>query len=115
MSGLLALGVSHRTAPLALREQLALTEGRAVGVLNGLADGSEEFEALPDSHLGFVAEPDQRQAVNKFHDKERPAVGSHAAVQHFGDVRMVHHRQHLPLLLEALQHRLGVHARLDEL
>ena len=35
MSGLLALGVSHRTAPLALREQLALTEGRAAGVLNG--------------------------------------------------------------------------------
>ena len=36
MSGLLALGVSHRTASLALREQLALTEGRAAGVLNGL-------------------------------------------------------------------------------
>ena len=40
MSGLLALGVSHRTASLALREQLALTEGRAAGVLNGLV--SEE-------------------------------------------------------------------------
>ena len=40
MSGLLALGVSHRTAPLSLRERLALTEGRAAGVLNALA--SEE-------------------------------------------------------------------------
>jgi glutamyl-tRNA reductase len=40
MSGLLALGVSHRTAPLALREQLALTEGHAAGVLNALV--SEE-------------------------------------------------------------------------
>ena len=36
MSGLLALGVSHRTAPLSLRERLALTEGRAAGVLNAL-------------------------------------------------------------------------------
>ena len=36
MSGLLVLGVSHHTASLALREQLALTEGRAAGVLNAL-------------------------------------------------------------------------------
>src|SRR5919201_112561 len=38
MSGLLALGVSHRTAPLELREQLALTEGRAAGVLSALVE-----------------------------------------------------------------------------
>ena len=31
MSELLALGVSHRTAPLELRERLALPEGRAAG------------------------------------------------------------------------------------
>lgn len=36
MSEILALGVSHRTAPLELRERLALPEGRAVGVLNDL-------------------------------------------------------------------------------
>ena len=40
MSGLLVLGVSHRTASLSLREQLALTEGKAAGVLNALV--SEE-------------------------------------------------------------------------
>ena len=33
MSELLALGVSHKTAPLDLRERLSLTEGRAVGAL----------------------------------------------------------------------------------
>ena len=38
MSELLALGVSHKTAPLELRERLALTEGRAAGVLRELAD-----------------------------------------------------------------------------
>ena len=45
MSGLLALGVSHRTAPLALREQLALTEGRAAGVLNSLVSEESVSEA----------------------------------------------------------------------
>ena len=33
---LLALGVSHKTAPVALRERLALPEGRAAGVLSEL-------------------------------------------------------------------------------
>ena len=45
MSGLLALGVSHRTASLALREQLALTEGRAAGVLNALVSEEPISEA----------------------------------------------------------------------
>jgi glutamyl-tRNA reductase len=45
MSGLLTLGVSHRTAPLALREQLALTEGRAAGVLNALVSEEPISEA----------------------------------------------------------------------
>ena len=38
LAELLALGVSHKTAPLELRERLALTEGRAVGVLRELPD-----------------------------------------------------------------------------
>ena len=39
------LGVSHKTAPLELRERLALTEGRAVGVLGELVDRDEVLEA----------------------------------------------------------------------
>jgi glutamyl-tRNA reductase len=45
MSELLALGVSHKTAPLELRERLALTEGRAVGVLGELVEREEIAEA----------------------------------------------------------------------
>ncbi len=45
MSEILALGVSHRTAPLELRERLALTEGRATGILNELAGSEEVHEA----------------------------------------------------------------------
>ena len=48
MSELLALGVSHKTAPLNLRERLSLTEGRAVGTLGELtaSDGIHEAAAL---------------------------------------------------------------------
>jgi len=45
MSGVLALGVSHRTAPLELRERLALTEGRAAGVLNAVVGEEPISEA----------------------------------------------------------------------
>jgi glutamyl-tRNA reductase len=45
MSGLLALGVSHHTAPLELREHLALTEGRAAGVLSALVSEESISEA----------------------------------------------------------------------
>ncbi len=47
MSGeLLALGVSHKTAPLELRERLALTEGRAAAVLAELTAREEIHEAV---------------------------------------------------------------------
>ena len=45
MAELLVLGVSHKTAPLGLRERLALTEGRAVGVLGELVQTAEVSEA----------------------------------------------------------------------
>jgi glutamyl-tRNA reductase len=45
MSGLLALGVSHHTASLALREKLALTEGKAAGVLSALVTEEPISEA----------------------------------------------------------------------
>jgi len=45
MAELLALGVSHKTAPLDLRERLSLTEGRAVGALQELTATSGIHEA----------------------------------------------------------------------
>ena len=44
-SEILALGVSHKTAPLELRERLALTEGRAVGALSELTATGQVREA----------------------------------------------------------------------
>jgi glutamyl-tRNA reductase len=46
VSELLALGVSHKTAPLDIRERLALTEGRAAAVLAELTAREEIHEAV---------------------------------------------------------------------
>jgi len=46
VSELLALGVSHKTAPLELRERLALTEGRSVSVLADLTATEPISEAV---------------------------------------------------------------------
>jgi glutamyl-tRNA reductase len=45
MSELLALGVSHKTTPLDLRERLSLTEGRAAGALRELTEVAGIHEA----------------------------------------------------------------------
>ncbi len=63
MAELLALGVSHKTSPLELRERLALTEGSAVGALRELTEGDEIHEAVAISTCNrtelylFAADP----------------------------------------------------------
>lgn len=46
MSELLALGISHKTAPVALRERLAFTEAQACELAKQLAEGEEVREAV---------------------------------------------------------------------
>ncbi|HEX3263837.1 MAG TPA: glutamyl-tRNA reductase [Solirubrobacterales bacterium] len=62
MTELLALGISHKTAPLELRERVALTEGRAAGVLRELVEAREVQEVAAISTCNrtelFVAAPD---------------------------------------------------------
>ncbi len=84
-------------------------------MLHRLADRYEQFQALLGGKPGLIAEPGQRQAVDQLHDEERLAGGREAAVEDLGDVGMIHQRQRLPLLLEALHHRFGIHAGLDQL
>jgi glutamyl-tRNA reductase len=43
---LLALGISHKTAPVALRERLAFTEEQAVGLAKQIVDTPEAHEAV---------------------------------------------------------------------
>ncbi len=86
-----------------------------VGVLHRLADRHEELETLPGRELGLVAEIQERQAVDQLHDEKGLPVRRQTAVEHLGDVGVVHERERLPFLLEPLQHGPRVHSRLDEL
>ena len=45
-------------------------------------------------------------APHQFHHEIGPARLGRARIQHLGDVRMIHHRQRLPLRLEPRDHRL---------
>ncbi|MGZ8512386.1 MAG: glutamyl-tRNA reductase [Candidatus Limnocylindria bacterium] len=62
MADLLALGISHKTAPLELRERVALTEGRAAGVMRELVEAPEIQEVVAISTCNrmelYVAAPD---------------------------------------------------------
>ena len=53
--------------------------------------------------------------AHQFHDEVRPARLRGAGIQHFGDVRVVHQRQRLPLRFEAGDDVLGIHPQLDDL
>jgi glutamyl-tRNA reductase len=59
---LLALGISHKTAPLGLRERVALTEGRAAGVMRELVESPEIQEVATISTCNrtemYMAAPD---------------------------------------------------------
>jgi glutamyl-tRNA reductase len=46
VSELLTIGVSHKTAPVEVRERLALPEARAIGFLRDLRGGAEVHEAV---------------------------------------------------------------------
>jgi glutamyl-tRNA reductase len=69
MSELLALGVSHKTAPIELRERLALTEGRAAGVLRELVEADPVIEGAALSTCNrtelylLVADPVEAEAL----------------------------------------------------
>ena len=62
--------------------------------------------------VAIIRDPD---AAHQFHHEIGPAGLGRAGIEHLGDVRMVHHRQRLPLRLEPGDHLPGVHAQLDDL
>ena len=84
-------------------------------VLDRLADRDEQLQPLPRREVVLVAVAGDRHPLDEIHDEVRPATAGGAAVQHAGDVGVVHQGQRLPLGLEAGDDLPGVHARLDQL
>ena len=65
--------------------------------------------------LVLVAIPVDRDARHELHHEVGPALGCRAAVEDARDVRMIHHRQRLPLGFEPRDDGLCVHPRFDQL
>ena len=86
-----------------------------VGMLHRLADLHEQIEPGRDRQPPLVAVLRQRNAVHQLHDEIGATIFGRAAVEHFGDIRMVHQRQRLALGFKPGQHGLGSHAGLDQL
>ena len=92
-----------------------MNDSLLMGVLHGLADIDEQLQPLTRAQPGLVAVLRDRHPADQLHHEVGTAGVRRAGIQHPGDIRMVHHRQGLPLGLEPGDHLLGVHARLDDL
>ena len=97
------------------RLQIAMHETLDMRVLHRVARLREQTQPLSHTKPACVAEVRDRVALHILHRKVRPTRRRQATIDHLRDVRMVHHRKRLPLLLEARDHALRVHARLDDL
>jgi glutamyl-tRNA reductase len=111
MSELLALGVSHKTAPLELRERLSLTEGRAVSALRELTDAAGIHEAAAISTCNRT---ELYLIVSDPVEAESTALG---VLTRQADIRPTELLGHLYSLrsAEAARHLLRVTAGLDSM
>jgi glutamyl-tRNA reductase len=111
LSELLALGVSHKTAPLELRERLSLTEGRSVSALRELTEAGTIGEAAAISTCNrtelYLVVSDPVQA-------ESEALG---VLTRKADIRPTELLGHLYSLrgVDASRHLLRVTAGLDSM
>jgi glutamyl-tRNA reductase len=111
MSELLALGVSHKTAPLDLRERLSLTEGSAAGALRELTQAAGIHEAAAISTCNRT---ELYLIVSDPVDAESTALG---VLTRQAEIRPTELLGHLYSLrsTEAARHLMRVTAGLDSL
>jgi len=86
-----------------------------VRVLDRLADGDEQLQAVAETEPVLFAEPRDRHPLDQLHDEVRQARGRRAGVEHPRDVRVVHQGEGLALGLEPGEHGLRVHTGPDDL
>jgi hypothetical protein len=95
------------------RLDVAVDDPFLMRVLNRPADLGKKLQPAPGIEPPLVAELRNRNAAHQLHDEVGASAFGHIRVEHFGDIRVVHQGQGLPLGLEAGQHLAGIHAGLD--
>jgi glutamyl-tRNA reductase len=109
MSELLALGISYKTAPVELRERVALPEGRAASVLRELASTEHIHEAVA---LSTCNRTELYLAVDDDVEAETTALGILARQADIRPTELVSHLYSLRNV-EAARHLFRVTAGLD--
>jgi hypothetical protein len=97
------------------RLQIAVQDGFLVRMLYAIADQHKQLQPLARGQLVLVAIVRDWNAGHVLHDEVRAALWRGAGIEDFGDGRVVHERQRLPLGFEARHHFARVHTRLDQL
>jgi hypothetical protein len=97
------------------RLQIAMDHALLMGVLHAFAQLDEQLESRPERHALSIAERRDRFPAHVFHDEVRPPLRRRPRVEYLGDAWVVHHRQRLPLDLEARDDARRVHAGLEDL
>ena len=92
---------------------IAMDDPLLVGMLNRVADLDEEFKPLPGVKVVFVTILRDFDSSNEFHDKVGAPRFGCSRIQHPGDIRVLHHRERLPLRVKAGDDTFGVHPQLD--
>ena len=97
------------------RLEIAMDDAFLMCVLYALADGDEQRQPLAGRELLAIAVFGDRLTSDQLHREVRSSRVGHTAIEHLGDVRVIHHGQGLPLGFEAFDHFPRVHAGLDDL
>ncbi len=97
------------------RLDVAVDDQVLVRVLDGGADVTKELQARGGVEPVRVAVVDDRLPFDVLHGEVRPAVRRAAAVEKAGDERVLEAGENLPLVPEAADDAVGVHAALEHL
>ena len=85
-----------------------------VRVLHGFANLNEKFEPFLGGQIILVAVIGDFDAAHQFHDEVRPAGFRGAAVQHLGNVWMIHQCNGLAFCFKPRDDLTSVHSQLDD-
>ncbi len=82
------------------RFQIAVDDPLLMGVLDSMADFHEEFQAVGNGEPNRIAVFGDGNALDVFHHEKGAAAMGEAAVEHPGNVRVIHEGEGLPFDLE---------------
>ena len=97
------------------RLDVAVHDALVMRVRQRRGDLLQEQQALLQIQILPLTPQVERKPLHELHDEVAAAILGHAAAEQARDVRVVERVQHLALQLEALQHRVAVHAALQQL